>query len=341
MVLVMVEHIHGKPIDLAKLKANVLRDLEGQSSFWTQYAQKLREFTTSVDSCPICGASSGKEAVSIQGFVWLQCDSCTHVYNSRRLAPETRSQFYESLEESINYSDTYTDPEVQTYRLEHVAKSKVDFINQYVETQPASWIDLACGNGDILYFASQLGHQVLGVEPNAACVEYAKEHYDQEVVLSSIEDYQPSESQLFDVVSLLGITDIVPQPNELLGKSAKLLNPKGLMAVEFPNFNSISTMVQNTFSDQIVCRHMFPTVMNMYTFASAELALRNAGLTIETVWWYGMDIYELTTNLTLIKSAVKSSGLYNLLFQNMNDLQLVLDRKQLSDNFMILARKAK
>ena len=327
----------NKPVDLKKLKANVLRNLEEQSSYWGNYAKKLHNFTEEVKNCPICNSNQSSAVVTIYNFIYLQCESCTHVYNSSRLNSKMRKSFYREIDKPISYSDTYTDKKVQKYRLEHVAQGKVDFIQKHINKTPSKWLDLACGNGDIIYLAEKLGHNITGVESNEDCINYAKEFYGLKIDKSKIENYNPKEK--FDIISLLGITDLIPDPNALLKKCYNLLEPNGIIAVEFPNYNSLSTLIQKSFPNQIVCRHMYPTVMNIYTYKSVELLLKNIGLNIDSIWWYGMDIYELTTNLMLIEPKTKISGLSDSLFLYMNNLQETLDKNEQSDNFFIIAKK--
>ncbi len=331
---------YGNFIDLSMLKDNVLRDLKAQSEFWRKKALNLKDYTQPTKFCPICGSSGAKKAVIIHGFDIMQCEKCTHAYNSQMLTFENRKRFYEATDEEINYSDTYTDAKVQEYRLEHVAKPKVTFIDKYIKSKPAKWLDLACGNGDVLSVAKEMGYEAMGVDPNPVSVKYAKTNYGLELYQSTMEEYLTESNQLFDIISLLGITDLVSDPMVLIKRSAGLIKANGIMAASFPNFDSFSTTVQAAFPDQIVCRHLFPTTQSSYTLDSAQHALKKAGLTVEAIYWYGMDLYELAYNMVLMNPDTKKTGLYKMLFQFMNELQLVFDKAEKSDEFLIVARKA-
>ena len=68
----------NKPIDLKKLKSNVLRNLEEQSTYWGNYANELNNFTEEVKNCPICNSDKSLEVVKIYNFVSTKKINPTH-----------------------------------------------------------------------------------------------------------------------------------------------------------------------------------------------------------------------------------------------------------------------
>ena len=335
-----MESIYGKPIDLSRLKQNVLCQLDQQVAFWSKKARELREHTFEVKTCPICDTSTYEELFEIHGYPWRQCTHCSHVFNSRQLPQNQIASFYDETDEKINYSDTYSDPKVQTYRLENVARPKVDFVKLH-QPPPKRWLDVGCGNGGVIHVAGQQGYQAIGIEPNPRLVKYAREVYGVEVHQTSLEAFAEGKDASFEVVSFLGLLDLVPNPMEFLRTAHRLLVGDGVLFASFPNFDSLSTVIQATYADQVICRHMYPSVINVYTLRSIQYALEQVGFEPITCWFFGMDIHEMLVNLSLADSQFCGSRVHKMLGQYMNELQLVFDKAQRCDKFHLIVRKVR
>lgn len=333
-----METIHGKPIDLSRLKQSTLRQLNQQVAFWSKKARELREHTFEVKTCPICGDSTYEELFEIYGYPWRQCVHCSHVFNSRQLYHNQITSFYENTGEEINHSDTSSDPTVKTYRLENVARPKIDFVKRYCPP-PARWLNVGCGNADVVCVAGRQGYQAIGIDPNQRLVEYARRVYEVEVHHTSLEEFAVGKDASFEIVSFLGLFDFVPNPMEFLHIAHRLLVRDGVLFASFTNFESLSTAVQATYADQVICRHMYPSVVNVYTLQSAQHAMKQVGLEPMARWFFGMDVYEMLLNLSLADTGFSGSRIDAMFRQHMNELQLVFDRTQRCDKFYMIARK--
>ena len=56
------------------------------------------------------------------------------------------------------------------------------------------------------------------------------------------------------------------------------------------------------------------------------------------MWFHGMDFYELLNHMTLMNSQISASEFYATLYDHMNELQYVLDQKELSDRIICVGR---
>ena len=333
-----IDRIHGKPIDLSRLKARVLADLGGQSKYWTERAVQLSADTSDIRHCPICGGDRYEEALRIYGFPWRQCQDCSHVFNGARPSAQALTRFYEAADEAVNHADDYTDPAVRTYRKEAVARPKVEFAATY-RPAPGRWLDVGCGNGDLLAIAQELGYEGVGLEPNQVSARIGREAFGLDIREQLLDEFAASRPAEFDVISFIGLLDLVPDPMALLAAAAGLLKPGGIVFASFPNYDSLSTAVQATYSDRVICRHMYPATLNAYTARSVERACRTNGLEPEAYWFFGMDVYETLNNLQLGAPGFADSPLHRFLFGTMNELQAVYDRLELCDKFHVVARK--
>jgi SAM-dependent methyltransferase len=333
-----MNRIHGKPIDLMRLKERVLSDLDGQSTYWSRKAVELRNESADIRECPVCSGKRTKEVVRIHGFGWRQCEDCSHVFNGMRPNVEALTRFYEAADDTVNHADDYTDPKTRAYRKEQVARPKVEFVAKH-RPPPGRWLDVGCGNGDLLAVAAELGYQGVGLEPNAASAKIARDAFGLDVHETLLDAFADSNPGRFDVVSFIGLLDLVADPVAQLRDAARLLNPGGVVVVSLPNYNSLSTAVQATYPDRVICRHMYPATLNAYTVTSTEHAFRSQGLETVAVWFFGMDIYETINNLALSAPGFAGSPLHKMLLGNMNDMQAVFDRLELCDKFHAIARK--
>lgn len=338
-----MEEYFGKDINLMKLKKPVVNNLTNQVSFWRQKAEELLHLTKEVKECPICKAQNFKDACKIYGYTWRQCQNCTHVFNSRVLPAEESNKFYKTKTGEIKYSDTYTDPSVLKYRLDNVARPKVEFVEKFIrkgiKAHEVKWLDVGCGSGDILKCAKDKGYDVVGIEPNEDSAKYAREVYGVDVNTIYLDEYAKNKSKEYDVVTMFGLIDLVSNPMDFLNQANTLLKDDGLLAVSIPNYNSLSTAVQSTYNEQIVVRHMYPIVLNMYTLKSVEFALRQAGFKIEAMWFFGMDVYEMLNNLVLSAKGFEGSPLHAALVECTNELQRVFDSQKRCDKVHVVARK--
>lgn len=279
----MIEYNYGNPVDLVLLKRNVLRNYLSQVDFWKKKADSLYPFSQPRQTCILCGSRKYEVVGHVHGWPWHRCKECTHAYNGRILSPEKYLEFYQITDEPINYSDTYTDPEVQDYRCNVICKSKINYITKYCGGKKGRWLDIAAGNGDLVYLAKTQGYDAMGVDISPASVKFAKEKHGVDLYLGTIEDFAKERKEKWDILSFMGITDLIVNPVEYIQIAASLLKKNGIMAIDFPNFDSFSTKVQMTYNDQIICRHIYPSVLSSYTEKSATTIIKKEGFSIVSV----------------------------------------------------------
>jgi len=335
-----VEYRYGKDIDIYFLKQNVLTRYNEEVIYWKKKAEMLKPYAQPVANCILCGSDSSERVGHIYGWPWYQCKNCTHVYNGLRLPKEKYFEFYKEVDAPINYSDTYTDERVQKYRMESVAKPKIEYILNYASKGNRKLLDVAAGNGDALYLAKQMGFDVVkGIEINSAAVKFGKEYWGVDIYEGIYEDFERENTEKWDVITFLGILDIIPNPVEYVKITYRLLSQGGIAVFDIPNYNSLSRYVQFTYSDQLVCRFLYPSVISSYTEESISQLLRKEGFDVIAVWYYGMDFYELINNLSYSDERFRNSKINELLRNNINELQNIFDKQKMGDDLFVIAKK--
>ena len=338
----MAERIHGKPIDIAQFKKPVLSDIGGHLNKIRSIVDYLAKNEESIDQtvCYICGSTRREALTQIHGFAYVTCSGCGHVYTTRRYTDEAIRRFYET--NAYWAQVTYANKETCHYRRDNVALPKVEFAEKYAGAGEGLWLDIGSGIGDMVSVARERGWDATGLELSETSVAFAKEIFGVDLVRKTMAEYMADNAGLagtFAVVSMIGVLEHVVDPVGLMSQAHRLLNPGGMVMIQVPNARSLATMVQEVFPQQVF-RHMSPIEHIMvFSESSLNVAMDRTGFEPLAYWYHGLDFYELVTNLVLANANVQDSRLYGALMENLNELQQVIDNRELSDRIIVCARK--
>lgn len=99
--------------------------------------------------------------------------------------------------------------------------------------KPGSLLDVGAGTGEFLKAAKEKSWRVAGVEPNRNAVALAKEKG-----ISLYPELSDLKNQKFDVISLWHVLEHISNLEEVVEELGQLLNPKGILVIAVPNYNS-------------------------------------------------------------------------------------------------------
>ena len=105
-----------------------------------------------------------------------------------------------------------------------------------VKNMPGKLLDIGCGNGEYLRFASRFGWNVVGVDFDGSAVSEARSG-GLDVRLGSIDVIDRKEK--FDFITLSHVVEHVYDPAELIRTCYSLLNDGGTLWLETPNIESM------------------------------------------------------------------------------------------------------
>lgn len=335
----MIER-YGKEIDLSKLKGNILRDLPEHVAKVKEMAQKLSDQyqLESQPNCYVCDKADRSIIAEILEFTYVQCKNCKHIYTTHRYSNEAIIDFYRKNE---YYSQTtYANEETCFYRRDNVAKPKVEFIEEFVDGK-GTWIDVGAGIGDLVSVLKEKGWNAIGLEISDSSVAFSRKIFDIELLNQTFEEFIGNNSEMkggVEVISFIGVLEHVTNPMELLNLAHDFLSEDGIVVYQGPNGTSLSSQIQTVFPENVF-RHMSPLEhIQLFTKESMHKMAELSGFEPVGMWFHGMDIYELLNNLVLLNQDVADSGFYQSIIANMNELQFVLDRKELSDRLIMVAK---
>ena len=282
--------------------------------------------------CFICGSKKAKKDCNMFGVNYLICGNCSHVYVDKRLSEKSLSKFY--VKETV-HSFIYTDKKLIKLR-ENIFKPKINFIKKY--TKGKNWLDVGSADGAAITVCINEGFNTVGIELNENSRKFAKKYRKVDLYPNSLEDFCSDSSTKWDVISFFGVLEHIPEPMKALKICNSMLKKNGIIAIDVPNYNSVSTYIQKL--TQKPNRHLVPhSHIMLFTLQSLEFAFKKSGFISLSVWLWGMDIIELLTYISKLDKNFRNSQLSEILISKANEIQKIFDQEKLGDNILMVAKK--
>lgn len=325
---------HGKPMDIVSLKSDMSRDAQGIiAAKDRQMADLLATHPPrELEKCPICEDRSWHPVFqTVRACTYRQCIACSHVY----LSPGWGSDVVESFfREDKSYRNIYTDPEKSRLRIEQIALPKLQWTLDMYRTQfgrlPSDLLDVGAGAGHFLAACDRMSIAAEGVEISSEGVRFGVAHLGVRMTDGPL-DILPPERR-FDVVTLWGVLECVPDVEGLLRQGVARMRSEGMLAIEVPRWDSLSSDLQKRHPDRVL-RHLDP-IGHPHCFGELSMLrlLQRCHLRPIAAWYFGMDAWEAALHAgwegIAARDAVANLGEF---------LQTLCDRNQRSDEFVVVA----
>lgn len=329
-----------KPVDIVRLKDQPLEELRAYTRGLARTAQRLYGPGTTLRgpaACPCCGgdAAQSDPCLTLFAVTYHRCHACGHVFLPDQPDPAVlEAQFAESAD----LAAVYVDQAACEQRLEQIVAPKLDWIAQAYQARHgralASVADIGAGGGHFLALASRRGIKGTGFELSAASRAFARQAFGLDL---RGDDFlaAPLPEKPFDCVAFFGLLEYAPDPRPFVRVAKQWLNPgHGLLVVEVPRYDSLATAILREFPGQVY-RHMEPTShVNCFSDASVATLLHDAGFAPVAAWYFGMDAYELLTQMAL---ALDDGSLVARFAHAIPGLQRTLDRHGCCDDLIVAA----
>jgi 2-polyprenyl-3-methyl-5-hydroxy-6-metoxy-1,4-benzoquinol methylase len=290
-----------------------------------------------INTCPICNTKQSTKFFGWYGYSYLRCKKCELIYANRRLTEEKSLSFYSDDKDSKADYDAdyiYTNKKYLKER-EIIIKPKIDFIKKY--SKGKKWLDIGSADGAAIQVLKKLKFDALGLEISPRSVNFAKKYRNVELIPQPLEEFAKENTKKWNVVSIIGVMDIIPNPMNILKTSHDLLAKNGIIAINVPNYESVSTAVQMNIKEPD--RHLGNDIMRAYSLKSLKFALNKAGFETVGVWYFGMDTIELIRYIRTLNKKFENSEIDKILCSKINELQKVFDESHLGDQILIVGRK--
>lgn len=152
-------------------------------------------------------------------------------------------------------------------------------------------LDVGCGEGLLALSLKRRGHDVVGIEANAAAAATARSHLGDVIELdlndrASLCAFVASRLESFDCVVAADVLEHLRDPWATLEQLVKVVQPGGLVVVSLPNVRCLSVVAPLLLKGQFEYQShgvLDRTHLRFFTRSSAVALLGSAGLAVRTV----------------------------------------------------------
>jgi 2-polyprenyl-3-methyl-5-hydroxy-6-metoxy-1,4-benzoquinol methylase len=329
----------GKKFDVLSVKGTDLSGIRTYSRMLKRTSRALylsSADTRKLTACPICDGSliHASTVVEVFGIPYHRCPHCGHVFIAARPSVEALSTIFS---ESEDHSSVYVDHDAIEARMTQIIEPKlawcVDQFRHCSRRRPESVVDVGAGGGHFLAGALRQGMAIEGYELSKSSRTFARDVFNLTLRDDDFLSTGPVGGKA-DLVTFWGLLEYAAKPRAFLAAARQCLTPDGMLIVEVPRSDALSTYVQ-AMTDAQVARHMDPT-SHIHCFSDESLctALVEEGFAPVAAWYFGMDAYEAGIQMALKSSnpdLLASMGVFIPI------LQKALDQGRQCDDLVLAA----
>lgn len=190
-----------------------------------------------IDSCICCGEKRNFKLWSkTQDFPAFQCGECDFVFMNPQLDMKGLNDYYNNYlgKRRINNSK-----KMEQRTIQYEEDAQVLFDRGFTR---GKLLDVGCNGG---FFLSTLGNQFdrYGTEIDPKAIEYLKNNFSDFSgnIFNGVLEDSKFEDSFFDVVTMRGVIEHVPNPSATLSEVARILKPNGILFIcATPNVDSVA-----------------------------------------------------------------------------------------------------
>ncbi len=234
-------------------------------------------------ACDLCKATENRvlytnadwKLPGLDAFALVQCTQCGLIYLNPRPTPQAIGAFYP--QDYAPFRPAIEDEPRALMRW--MRRRKVARLRKAVERHTGLTqgriLDVGCATGIFLHEMAQAGWDARGVELTTSAARYARERFGLEVYEGQLEE-APYAEGTFDAITFWDVLEHTFSPRRTLERSAALLRPGGIVAINIPNWESYE---RKLFGAQWIGydppRHLY-----VFPHTALETLLRESGFEI-------------------------------------------------------------
>ena len=187
--------------------------------------------------CAVCGDNNHKQVLCKYGFLYVECNSCGHIYVFNRLRDEKILADYSGG----------NDLEKITHKIEKTDKLQEytnNLYNKYLSLfsdlgiRKGRLLDVGCGAGNFVdYCVKNTTYDVYANEINEDMHEGLGQIVGNNLIAGPIED-QEFQNKQFDIITLWGVLEHLINPMAVLAQVKNIIKESGYIMALIPNINS-------------------------------------------------------------------------------------------------------
>ncbi len=225
-------------------------------------------------NCPICNSSNANPVYERPDHLNIKhCQICNLYFVSPSPSRTQLQTFYETYDDEHRRSRNI-DPEQLKASYENTdpfGDLRIRELSSHLRLETCRVLDIGFGRAYFLYCLKRLGAIPSGLELDQRAIEFAKSLGIEDVYLGNLDDF--ANKTKYDLITMLDFVEHPLQLMDLLGKSAELLRPGGLLMIWTPN-GDYAKFEESPITFRVDLEHMQYLSTETCLFIASKLDMR-------------------------------------------------------------------
>lgn len=292
--------------------------------------QPLRKF------CKLCNKKLSENIFKSFKINYKICNFCGHL-NGQNQDTDKFIDYLYYKDKGVKYSKNYIKD--FSKRVRHIYTPKVNFLKKVIKNK-FNILELGSGAGHFLKACEKKNIYAEGYEVNNQLIKIAKQNLKKNLI------YQANMSTIYSkiinskskVLALIGVLEHLKYPNLIFKNFLK--SDLKYMYISVPTI-SLSVFMENSFQN-IFPRQLSGGHTHLFSYKSIKYLETKYKIKIIGEWWFGTEVADLYRSLLVSSNSNKKlykKYLDKYLFNSINDLQSILDKKKLCSEVHLVFSK--
>ncbi|MBT3274875.1 MAG: class I SAM-dependent methyltransferase [Spirochaetales bacterium] len=231
--------------------------------------------------CPVCGSDSFAPLWSFENYSFVQCISCSLVYQNPQPIQDVLTDRYD--EEYFDYEQAN---EESFFELMSLGLNDIGFdeVSSKLHAGNRSFLDIGCATGRLIGELQQRDWQVQGVEVCAPAARHGIDLYHVPIHIGTLEsaDFQST----FSVIHCSHLIEHLTDPRAFVENVKRQLSPDGIFIITTPNISGFQAKLMGPKWRSVIADHMF-----LFSKRTLTRLLGDCGFDVECVkTWGGIGV---------------------------------------------------
>ena len=258
-----------------------------------------------------CSHSGCREILRFGNEILYKCNACGLIFNQRHnMDFDAKSLYQEYYKNEIGgrfgFGIEYL---IRAFRFFRAFK----IVTSYPYAK--SILDIGSGRGFVLYYLKKYFkfEKAIGIQISRNACEFSRKRLGLEIIEKDFLDIQFGEEK-FDLISMTHVLEHVARPERHIEKISRILNDRGQLIIEVPNFNS--------WTRALTGRHWLGLDLDyhvtFFTPDSLYSLLKKYGFKIKTVRSFSFEYSSFISAQSLASLAIKTDHIFFEFIQKAN-----------------------
>ena len=251
----------------------------------------------------VCAHRSYKEVYKFEAATLYKCDECKLIFSDKIRQDFDSKKLYEKY---------YTDEVASRFNI--IVEYMVRFFRFFrafkiftVSPKANSILDVGSGRGFMLYYLKNYYkyQRTSGTQISKNAFEFSRnklglEVYNQDLLELNFDNFS------FDIITIWQVLEHIKEPERYIEKAFSLLNSRGALIIEVPNFNSWSRALTNKYWLGLDLEYH----LNFFTPESLTALLKKYNFKIKTIRTFSLEYSTFLSVQSLVSLFTKSEHLF-------------------------------